>query len=161
MRQLGLFILCACAALAQNTPRQHNTFTVQFDDSPAAGASVLTIQQPATGSLTVEALWAKVYCSVDCVITLERSGTAATATAATEVGTTASTSTATVTAFSDSDVGNGTTVDKYTIEAGKEIAVDLTAYNLWLIGNGTTKNITLRSDSITGTVRMTLAWREW
>jgi hypothetical protein len=160
MKKLLFALVVASICLAQ-APQQNNTVTVVYADTPAASASVLTVQQPATGANEVEAVFAHIYCSVACVVELERDGTAATATGATEVGTTSSTLTPAATAFTGSDVGNGTTVDTFTIVADSVLVVDLTAYRLWLIGNGTSKNFTLRTDSITGTVRMTIVWREW
>ena len=159
-RILCLVVLLALPLLAQE-PRRNNTYTVQYDDSPSAGASVLTVQQPAASANSVEAVWAHIYCSVDCVVELERDGTAASTTGATEVGTSTNSPTQTATAFYDSNVGNGTTVDKFTIPAEQTLAINLSAYKIWLIGVGTTKNFTLRTDSITGTVRMTMSWREW
>ncbi len=160
MKKLFLTMLIAGVCLAQ-APRRHNTLTVPYTDSPSASASVLTLQQPATNSRKVQVLWAHINCSVACVVELERNGTAATSTAATEIGTTDITVTPATNAFTDSDVGNGTTIDTFTIAAETTIAVDLTVYNIWLIGDGTDKNLTLRSDSITGTVRMTIGWREF
>ena len=160
MRKLVLISLLAVACLAQ-MPKRNNTYTVSYADTPAASATVLTIQQPAASANDAEVIWASIYCSVDCVVELERDGTAATTTAATEVGTSVNSPTPTGTAFSASNVGNGTTVDTFTVIAAQPQAINLTAYGLALKGSGTTKNVTLRTDSITGTVRMTICWREW
>ncbi len=121
-------------------------------------AGVVTIQQPASGSKKVHFEAAMVYCSVACVIELERDGTAATATAATEVALTPY-GTATAVGWSSSDVGNGTTINTIDVAAGSTVPIDLVGVML-AQGGGTAENFTLRSDSITGDIKMTIIWRE-
>ena len=55
-RILFLVALLALPLWAQ-APRQNNTYTVQYDDSPSTSASVLTLQQPAASANSVEAMW--------------------------------------------------------------------------------------------------------
>ncbi len=159
-KRLVLLGLLVATTLAQS-PTRHNTFTITRTKSLSAAASVMTVQQPAADSNTVEAIWAKIYSDVAVTVELERNGTAATATAETEVGTNANSPTPAAVGWYDSDVGNGTTIDTFDIVAYGTLSVDLKAYKLYLTGDGTGTNFSLRSSSVTGNVRITICWREW
>ncbi len=58
-------------------------FTVRKNTVLTAAAEVITLQQPATGSKTVNFIGFYIDCSVACTVTLERNGAAATSTALT------------------------------------------------------------------------------
>ena len=163
-RLIASLILLALPLVAQrNMPIFHNTYTTSQSFTLSTSAAVLTVQQPAALANTVELLYARIESTVALAFELERDGTAATATATTEVGTTVLTPTAAATAFQGSDVGNGTTIDTILVQLDQAVTVDLsrTGYNVWLVGAGTTKNFSVRSASGTGTVRITICWREW
>ena len=139
----------------------NNVYTTSHAFTLSTSAAVLTIQQPAATANTVEVLFVRLETSADLVFELERNGTAATATATTEVGTSANNPTATATAFHTSDVGNGTTIDTILVQSDVEKTVDMVPYNVWLVGVGTTKNFSVRSaSSASSTVRITIGWRE-
>lgn len=165
--KIRIFALCALAAVlgvrlnAQTTPdpKKNNRFYVYYDASGLSAAdATLTLQQPSSGSRWVFLEHLQVYCSVACVLTISRDGTAATATAATEVSLNGG-ETATATAFTASDVGSGTTINTLSISAGSTVAIDLERLNLEP-NNSTANNITFDTDDITGDVTMYLRWRE-
>lgn len=151
--------LIASAASAQNLRiNEGPRFSVYKATTLAGAAEVVTIQQPASDSKKVHFEAVQVYCSVACVIEIERDGTAATGTALTSVALTPY-GTATATAWHTSDVGNGTTISTFNVTAGQTVTVDLTGVML-AQGGGTGENLTLRSDSITGDIKITTFWRE-
>ena len=124
----------------------------------AGAAEVITIQQPASNPKRVRFESAQIYCSVDCVVELERDGAAATATTLTTVDISKYGS-VTATAWSGSDVGNGTTINFFRISGGKTEPIDLGGLAL-APGGGTGENLTFRSDSITGDIEIFIVWRE-
>jgi hypothetical protein len=124
-------------------------------------AEVITVQQPATGSTTVRFLGASVYCSVACEITVEKNGTAATTTtlAITRINPDFGPATGIATAWSSSNAGVGSVIGIYSIAAGATMTLDLS--EIRLVGNGTGKNFTVRTDAITGTVIVNVQWEEF
>ena len=135
------------------------TFSVYHFVDLAGAVSTLTVQQPATGGKKVTFDSAVLYCENACVVTLERDGTAATTTAAVEVTLDETINTApTATAFSTSNVGAGTTISVYRLSAGVTFTLDLS--NIKMSGNGTTKNVSLRTASTTGEIARTVVWME-
>ncbi len=159
MRQLlskliiSLMVLCAPAWAAKPS------FSVYHFIDLAAAASTLTVQQPVASAKKVTFVFATLYCENACVVTLERDGTAATTTAATEVTLDETINTApTATAFSTSNVGAGTTISVYRLSAGTTITLDLS--RIKMSGEGTTKNVSLRTASTTGEISRTLTWME-
>lgn len=155
MKQLlTLLVFSAGLALAQPT------FNAYYEATLAGSPAVVTVQQPAANAAsTVRFKTASVYCSVACDVTVERSGTAATSTALTPVSVNASmTAAAKTKAFSASNAGVGTVLNKFTIGAGGTMAIDLMP--LTLSGAGTDKNLTFRTSSVTGTVRITIQFEE-
>ena len=132
----------------------------------SAAADAVTIQQPASdaarlvqfGGLTAtgEMRGAYISCSAECSVTLEHSGTAATATTATPSPLPGAPA-AKTTAFVASDVGVGTVIGRYTIPASSQHVVGI---GVVLSGPGTGKNVTLRVASMTGTVKYTWVYSE-
>lgn len=165
MRKLiALFALLAVAAVAQDDRHWEYVAAKTITLSDATGA--LTIQQPATGSRTVRLISAYVECSVDCTVTVERDGTAATETALTAARISPTNAGGTVPAakagaYHTSDVGEGTDLTTalrlLATEQGKTL--DLTG--IYLVGDGATKNVTLRSSSITGEFSASIRWEEY
>jgi hypothetical protein len=122
-------------------------------------AEVVTVQQPATGARTVRFLGAWLDCSVACTATLERNGTAASSTTLATAQVNPSVGTAsTATAWSSSNVGAGTVIGAYSIPGAGGIPIGLTGIDN--VGNGTAKNLTIRTNSITGTVDIIFKWQE-
>ena len=159
-KRLVLLSLLVTIGLAQS-PTRHNVFTVTRTKALSGAATVMTVQQPAASANNVQAQWIKIFTDVAVTVELERDGTAATATGETEVGTSPDSPTPTATAFYDSDVGNGTTVDTFDLPADTMLVADLLRYEIYLMGNGTGINFSLRSSSVTGNVRITICWSEW
>lgn len=149
-----LFALLVCAV---GLAAQEYTATKETDLSGAA--EVVTVQQPATGAKTVRFVGAYIYCSVACNVTLERTGTAATSTALTRVPVHEDMAAAVATAWSSSNVGVGSVVGKYSIAAGGSTSIPMETMALY--GNGTGKNVTLRTSSITGNVKIIIQWKEY
>ena len=153
MKKLLLVLLvCALGVAAQE-------YTVTKETTLSSSAEVITVQQPATGAKIVRFVGAYIYSAGACGITLERTGTAATSTALTRVPLHESMAAATATAWYSSNVGTGTTLGKYLVPAGGSLTLDLTG--LALYGNGTGKNVTIRTASCTGDAKIVLQWKEY
>jgi len=139
---------------------RNNRFIV-FDDcaSLSAAACDVTVQQPASGSKWVVFHYFEVYCSVACEVTVSRDGTAATATAATEVNFNGGV-TPTVTAFIDSDAGAGTTLWTFQVAAGETVGRSLSGFFLE-DDDSTANNLTVQTDAITGDAKVLIAGQEF
>jgi hypothetical protein len=151
---VGLATLIAFAIpLAAQSPV--NLHGVYQEVSLTSSAAVVTVQQPASGAREVTFEGAVIYCSVTCIVTLEMNGTAATTTSGTVIKLNTKAPTAKAVVFTSSNVGVGTVIQKYESPAG----ISKSGLSLGVI-SGTQQNITLRTDSITGTVRILLMWSE-
>ncbi len=144
-------------ALAQAQPTA-GLYCATKTTALVGAAEVITIQQPATGARSVAFSGASIYASVEAGLTLERDGTAASSTTLAVAKLNASADTNAALAWSSSNVGSGTTLAAYTIPAGQTMVLDLNG--IWMLGNGTAKNLTLRTASITGTVKVNVCWSE-
>lgn len=155
---LALLLLAVVGASGQQEKR-NNRFFVYYDASGLSAAdATLTLQQPSSGSKWVFLETFRIYCSVACVLTISRDGTAATTTAATENSLNGG-ETASATAFTASNVGAGTTIDVIEVAAGETLSIDLN--RLFLEDDDSTaNNITFDTDDITGDVTMYLRWEE-
>lgn len=132
-------------------------YVVMAEDSLTAAASVVTIQPPSSDAArTVRFVGAYVYCSVQCDVTLERDGSAATTTSMTVVGLNSSVPASKTLAFRSSNVGAGMALGKYTVPAGGTQVIDLGQ----LVLHGSGGNVTLRTNSITGTARVAIQFSE-
>ncbi len=154
-----LLSLLACIALASSLAAQQpkrERFSAYKATTLSGAAEVVTIQQPAASARDVFFEYAILYCSVVCTIELEIDGTAATSTTLTPIVETYGTATAT--AWSGSNVGNGTTLYEYNLAAGETITVDLTGQ--FMEGNGTANNLSFRTNSITGDAKIGVFWWE-
>lgn len=149
MRLLFALFAIALGCIAQPTRYE---YVVHYTYSLSSAAAVTTLQQPSTGGKRVEFKTAYVECSVACTVTVERDGTAATATALTPTKVNAFAPTAAFNAFRNSDVGSGTALSPaYSVPAGGSIAIDLSG--VFMEGSGTGINVSLRTNSVTGTVK--------
>lgn len=159
MRALLLLLLTA-AAWAQ--PRQLNTFTATCALSVSGSAKACTVQQPATGAKNAQLVSAYVHSTVAVALTLERDGTAATATGVTEAALNSAGGTPTVTGFTDSDVGSGTVIaGASSIKLPADGSTTLDLEDIQMRGNGTAKNFSIRTSAVTGTVTIVIKWREF
>lgn len=159
MRKLGLFLIALTAFAQSPFKRSLAVYTVTRDTTLSASSEAITIQQPATGSHVVEFVGASIYCAASCNISQERNGSAATATAATIALANPEQGSAAATAWYQSNVGSpASTLPTFTINGGGSASIDL--QDMFLVGNGTGKNYTLRVGPTTGRVIITIKWRE-
>jgi hypothetical protein len=133
-------------------------FVAQKTTALSAAAEVITIQQPVSGSRTVELKSAYVDCSAACTVMLERNGNPATTTALTSTAINPGEGTATAATYYSSNVGSGTTISVVSVAAGSYTVLDLS--NIRLVKNNPGNNFTIRTSSISGTVNITLLWTE-
>lgn len=124
----------------------------------SGAAEVVTVQLPATGTNTVNFLGAWVDCTVACTLTVERNGAAATSTTLAVNNINPGQTAAAATGWSSSNVGTGTVISRIGIAAGGGVSIDLT--KIRMTGNGTGQNLTIRTNSITGTVNITIVHSE-
>ena len=160
IRLLLSLLLWATLMVAQQL--QHH-YVVEHEAVLAAAPAVTTVQVPANTARWVVFREAYVWCSVDCTVTVERDGTAATATSlpvkklnpgATWVATPSST------AFRTSDVGAGTVVSpKIYVTANTQQVIDLAKF-VFESGRDAVQNLTIRTTSITGTARTAITFEE-
>ena len=124
----------------------------------SSASEALTVQQPTSPQHPVifEAAW--VYCSVVCNFTVSQNGTAATATALTVSRLNNSTA-ATATAWHGSNVGAGTTLGTYYLTAPGTYLLDMSRFYLGQ-GQGSAQNLTITTNSITGTVTIIIQFVE-
>jgi hypothetical protein len=154
-----ILIVIACAQLVPLQVDAAYRYSVYREATLNAAAEVLTLQATGTTTRTIYLERAHIYCSVDCAITVEQAGAAATATLATSSGKNTATS-AQGKAYYASDVGVGATLAKYDITgAGMGLVLDLSGLQ-FASGTGATRNVSIRTSSITGTVRIVLTWAE-
>lgn len=152
MRAAIVAILCAVSLLAQSS---QGVYTYERSASLSGAASVVTIHLPTTANRTVRFLGASVYCSVVCTFTLERDGTAPTTTAVTPAEMNGGTA-GEATAYHTSNVGTSTVIKSYNVAAAEEKVIELDSKGLKL-----GKNLTIRTNSITGTARIFIQWQEF
>ncbi len=150
MRTALLFLAFAATLLSQDS----QTYTYEKETSLSGAAETVTVHLPSTANKTAQFVGAEVYCSVACTAELLRDGSAPTTTAATVVPLNGSPNPA-ATVFHTSNVGAGTHIKYYTIAAGGKEVIDLSDKGL-TVG----KNLTLKTNSITGTARIYIQWRE-
>lgn len=163
MKLISLFLLYAISLLGQDYPKSlgqlRRYYSATCNATLSSAATACTVQQPASGAQNVRLVRAQVYCSVACSITQERNGTAATATAVTiKLVNPDKTDAATAKAWSASDVGVGTALSTLPLPAGLS---SITFDGVYLIGSGTAKNYTIRTNSITGDVTIVIQWEEY
>ena len=156
MKTLLIALALAAGLSAQN--QTVTTYTASKQTSLTAAAEVVTVQQPATGARPVQFVAAYFDCSVACSMTLERNGTAASATSLSINPVFSGSVAATSTAFSSSNVGTGTVLSRFNCAAACSNTLDLT--DISFQAGGTAQNLTLRSSSITGTVTINFKFRE-
>lgn len=154
-RLLTTFALFSLAVFAQR-----GTYTVERKTALVGAAETITIQMPTAATATsAQMMKAAVYCSVECEITLERDGVAATATALTPVVSYTGSSTVSASAYRSSDVGIGSVVARYTVAAGLTLPLDLG--DVSLMKKVSPENFSIRTAAITGTVIIVIKWREY
>lgn len=151
MKRLALFAL---ALLIAPTGKTAGIYTYERASSPSASAEVVTLHFPTGSSKTMYLIGATIYSSVATTYTVERDGTAPTTTPVIPAELNSGTA-GLIVAYHTSNVGSGTTVKTYNIAASEEQRIEL-GYKTLKAG----KNITIRTASMTGNVRIFLQWRE-
>lgn len=155
--KLTLLLLTASMLLGQRN--FDSRFALLKTSALIAAAEKLTIQQPVSSSKRVRMLSCTVYCSVACTATLSRDGTAATTTTLAPVPISGYSAATSVSGYHTSNVGAGTTISiPFEVAAGGTMVLDLTGIDL--VGDGTAKNFSVATNSITGTAKIQLIWRE-
>lgn len=154
-----IVLVAAFPTMGAAQPRTH-TYCVESTVTLAASATAVTVQQPATGARNVRGDSATVYASAACAFSIEKNGTAATATALTAwVGRDDIPQTPAADAFGESDVGAGAAGPRHVVPAGGTYPLSLR--NVELRGNGTAKNFTLRTESCSADVQINVCWEEF
>jgi len=152
MKKFGFLLLAPLVLCAQQT------YSVTKSTALSSSAEVITVQQPASGSLTVNFVSAYIDSTAACSFTIERNGTAATSTPLTPAPVNYNQASATTTGWSGSNVGTGTVITNAGIAAGGGVVIDLS--RIVMQGNGTYKNLTLRTASCTATVNIVIVYTE-
>jgi hypothetical protein len=136
-------------------------YIAYHESSLSSSSDKVTVQQIVNGYRDLQPLTASMWCSVAATFTLSRTGTAASATSLTAIPlNTWSPSSPSATSWSASNVGTGTVIRKYDFAAGApEIVIDLADF-LILRNAGTTGNISIGTNSVTGTCRINIVWKE-
>ena len=138
---------------------QAQVYTAAKNTALTTAAEVVTIQQPATGSRQVTFISVYFDCSVACQFTLERNGTAASSTSLAVKNVNPNETAPSSVAWSSSNVGVGTTIGIYNCASACALSIDLTGV-AFSQGSTAGTNITMRSNSITGTVDVIFKFKE-
>jgi hypothetical protein len=154
MRTILIALVASMLAWAQNTPAPAS-FMATRSSSLSGSTEVITIQTASTATKMLHFRGVAISCSVACTATIERDGTAATATSFSIVPINQRYPASVATAYRSSDVGSGTVLAVYDISAGGLLPIDLTDKYLY-----PGENLTVRISSITGTARITFQWEE-
>ncbi len=157
MKTTLLLLICAGSLFAQ-TPR--GTYVYEKTTSLSSSAEKVTLHLPSNSIRTAQPVAVTVYCTADVVATLSRDGTAPTATAGTAIKLNATNSsgaipTASAVPYYSSNVGTSTTIKTYNIPGGVEYPISLGDKSL-----RPGENISLGTDSITGSCSIFFLWRE-
>lgn len=153
MRVAAVFLLFSLSCFAQFN------YAVTKQTALSGAAEKITVQSPAAATnRLIKFVSAYADCTVACNLTLALNGTNATATTLTINKLDTSTSAAVALAFSSSDVGTGTTLGTYALPAGGWITIDLSG--IIFPPNTTSKNLTLSTDTISGTVNIIIKFQE-
>lgn len=147
-----LFLLFAVSSYSQIYYSVNKTTVL------SAAAEVITVQQPVTAATVVRFVGIYIDSTAAVNITVERNGTAASATSLAVNNVNPGEQIATTGAYSSSNVGAGTVITRMSIPAGGAGIIDLS--KVAMIGSGTNKNLTIRTSSITGTVNIVISYYE-
>lgn len=161
MKRVAILILLAILSgwIATPQPRIVNTYSFVCDTTPSGASAACTVQQPASGAKTIQFIDAFVYTVTATDITVARDGTAATATAGTANKLNSTTAAATVSVYTASNVGAGTTLSTVPLAAAGSTVLDLE--EIQMIGNGTAKNLTIKTGTTSARVVVVIRWREF
>lgn len=134
-------------------------YVAQRTSSLSGAAESLTVQQASSNRKTIKFVAAYIDCSVACVVTLSRDGNPASSTSLTTAAVNGRSSASSATAWRSSNVGTGTTLSVVSLTAGGSAVFDLSLINI-NSNEDQGKNLTVSTDSITGTVHVLIQWTE-
>lgn len=151
-------VIAAAVFVAAASAQTQQKYAMFKETALSASAEVITMQQPASGAKNVQFDAISVWCSAECTFTIERDGTAGTV--GSQLGFNINDGTSpTVNAFASSDVGAGSKIlIKHTVSANTSQSFDMK--DVRFFGSGTSKNVSVRFASMTGTVRVYAKWGE-
>ena len=151
-----LIAVAALVAMSCGAQDTLNEYIVYKQTALTAAAELITIQQPASPVMTVIGEIASVYCSVACDAIVYQLGSAATATTLATNALNGGMASSAV-AFSASNSTGGTAINTIAIAAGNTQTIDISRL---YISKGAGQNFSIGTNSITGSVRITVQWRE-
>jgi hypothetical protein len=157
-----LTLLSGAGGRAQQYPQRPQTpllprYQANYTATLNAAASTVTVQATAVSD-PVSFEEADVYCSVACTATVSIDGTAATTTTLAVTGPIGLAAAASPpVAFSASNVGAGTALKTFNIAAGATLVLDLSPFGLPGSAGGAS-NLTIATNSITGTATTQIQW---
>ncbi len=152
MKTLLLLLLLVTAALFADG----NYYTASYSAALNGATDALTVQLPSGSNKDVHFIVGWVRCSAACSFSVVINGALATSTT---LATTAINNTlpSQATAWSASNVGSGTTVATYNLEAAGTYPFDLTKF---FLTKGPGATLTISIATFTGTWRPTIQWSE-
>lgn len=133
-------------------------YSVSKTTTLSGTAEVITVQQPAAGAAIVRGVGIYIDSSVALTITVERNGSAATTTSLAVANVNPGEATAISGAYNSSNVGTGTVITRANIAAGGSLTVDIS--KIIMIGSGASKNFSIRTNSVSGTVNIVIIYSE-
>lgn len=168
-RTLSLVAILLAFAYAQaNGQRYPRTadelpavFTVAHSCAASSSSCVWTVQQPASNAKRLAILGFSVYCSAACTITQERNGSAASGNTITPVQVNPDwAASPNFTAHHTSSSSGGTSIGGVIyVSAGSTVSVD--TQMMFVIGAGTFRNFTVRTNSFTGTAQIVIKLEQY
>ena len=156
MLRLILFLCTVCSCWAEVT----GTYIAYKESSLSTSTEKITVQQVSSGTRDIRFISASLWCDADATFTLTRTGTAASATTLTTIRINPWQSTSTATAWSGSNVGTGTTIRAYAFKSGSPELVLALDKIIVPRSFGTTGNISIGTNTITATCRISILWEE-
>lgn len=155
---LGLLLAGLALAQSQNPFDQYFSYTKTT--ALTAATEVITVQGVAARNKSIKLISAYIFSDAACTISLERSGTVASTTAGTVVALNPNNvflNTSVANVYRSSNVGTGSVIASYPVQAGTDKTIDLTKFSL---PAGVLDNITLRTASCTANVTIQFTWQE-
>ncbi len=138
-----------------NPPRNYAYYKTT---SLSGAVETVTVQQPASLAKNVYFQSVTISATSAVTFTLKYDGTAATGTAGTVLALSRDRAAAVATVWHTSNVGAGTTLHTYVLGSNEELTIDLS--HIVMVGDGTAKNVSISTNSVTSTVEITFNWEE-
>ena len=150
------FIFCLTLQAQQTTyPR----FRAYREVTKSAAAEVFTLQLPPAASKKAQVEEVSIYCEADIDVTVELNGTSATSTYIVPTVVNGVGANAVASPYHSSNTTGGATIDKYYVYGGTTAVVKLSGIVI-PSGMTTPRNITFRTSSFTGALRVRVEWTE-